>query len=96
MINYGTCPVCNGTSRRSASSEPYKTVYAGYDATTDTLPCYNCGSQYMFGKSSGKVRLRLDNNEPCVHSYKGQNVGRCLTQYTCQHCGDSHQIDSGD
>jgi RecJ-like exonuclease len=94
-LNYGTCPVCNGTGRRSAANERYKNVYAGYDKDTDTLPCYNCGGQYMFGKPSGKVRLNKD-GVPCTHSYKGTTVGRCLTQYTCQHCGDSHQIDSGD
>jgi len=24
------------------------------------------------------------------------NDGRCLTGYTCKHCGDRYQIDSGD
>jgi hypothetical protein len=33
---------------------------------------------------------------PCTHKYTGKTVGRCLTQYTCMHCNDQYQIDSGD
>lgn len=93
--NYGTCPVCNGSGRRSAGVDPYKKVYAGYDELTDTLPCNNCGGQYMFGRPTGKVRLNLL-GEPCRHVYIGKTVGRCLTEYTCTECGDRFQIDSGD
>jgi transcription elongation factor Elf1 len=92
---YGTCPVCNGTGRTDATNVRYKHVSAGYDQYTDTLPCRNCGGQYMFGNPSGKVRLNKEGN-PCTHLYQGANVGRCLTEYNCLHCGDRHQIDSGD
>ena len=49
----------------------------------------------MYSTSKGEVRL---NNEgvPCTHSYTSTNAGRCLTGYTCKHCGDRYQIDSGD
>jgi DNA-directed RNA polymerase subunit RPC12/RpoP len=79
----------------AAGDYKYKSVIAGYDQATDTLPCTNCGGQYMYGSPKGQVRLR-DNGEPCVHEYTSQTVGRCLTEYTCKHCGDRYQIDSGD
>ena len=91
----GTCPVCNGSGRVAAGDYKYKHVVAGYDKETDTLKCTNCGGQYMFGTPRGEVRLNKE-GVPCTHSYTSQTVGRCLTQYTCQHCGDSYQIDSGD
>jgi uncharacterized protein YbaR (Trm112 family) len=93
----GICPVCNGTKRQlvSADQQKYKHVYSGYDKETDTLPCSNCGAQYMYGSPRGEVKLNKD-EVPCTHSYSSKSVGRCLTQYTCQHCGDSYQIDSGD
>jgi DNA-directed RNA polymerase subunit RPC12/RpoP len=70
-------------------------VIAGYDKTTDTFGCNNCGGQYMFGRATGQVRLN-NAGEPCTHSYSGETAGRCLTEYTCKHCGDRYQIDSGD
>jgi len=91
----GVCPVCNGSGRRAAGDYQYKHVMAGYDKATDTLPCTNCGGQYMYGTPRGEVRLNKQ-GQPCTHSYTSQTVGRCLTQYTCQHWGDSYQIDSGD
>lgn len=90
-----TCPVCNGSGRVPAGDYKYKNVVAGYDHLTDTLRCTNCGGQYMFGNPSGKVRANRD-GEPCTHSYESKTVGRCLTEYTCRHCGDRYQIDSGD
>ena len=93
----GVCPVCDGTTRRPVpeSQQQYKTIYAGYDAATDTLECDNCGGQYQWGRACGQVPLNK-NGEPCKHQYQGQNAGRCLTRYTCVHCGDQHDIDSGD
>lgn len=91
----GTCLVCSGSGRVAAGDYKYKHVVAGYDKETDTLACTNCGAQYMYGRSSGKVRLDK-NGEPCVHRYTSRNVGRCLTEYTCIQCGDNYQIDSGD
>lgn len=95
----GVCPVCNGTTRQPAqadrSPERYRWV-AGYDAETHTLACNNCGGQYMFGEPSGLVKLRPDGVTPCHHEYTVSPGGRCLTKYTCKHCGDLYQIDSGD
>jgi hypothetical protein len=95
MMDVGTCPVCNGSGRVAAGDYKYKSVIAGYDQETDTLPCTNCGGQYMYGSPKGQVRLRADGT-PCAHEYESKTVGRCLTQYTCKHCGDSYHIDSGD
>lgn len=94
-MKMGTCPVCSGTGRRPAGDDKYKTMYAGYDAETDTLRCNNCGGQTMFGHPTGQVPLRADGT-PCRHEYTSATVGRCLTRYTCKHCGSSHEIDSGD
>ena len=91
-----TCPECTGTTRVLYNLNPsWKKVIAGYDEATDTLPCHNCGAQYMFGRATGLVNLTRE-GQPCKHVYKGQNAGRCLTEYTCIHCSDKYQIDSGD
>ena len=96
-MEYGICPVCNGTQRVPvpADMERYKNVIAGYDKATDTFPCTNCGGQYQWGKPTGEVRLNKE-GQPCKHKYSAKTVGRCLTEYTCEHCGDRYQIDSGD
>ena len=94
-MSRGVCPVCNGTLRMSAKGYSYKSVYSGYDEYTDTMPCNNCGAQYMYGTATGEVRLRPDGT-PCKHEYTSKTVGRCLTEYKCTHCGDTYQIDSGD
>lgn len=92
----GTCPVCSGTTRTPyQGKESWKSVIAGYDADSDTLPCNNCGGQYMFGRPTGQVNVDFG-GQPCVHEYAGANVGRCLTEYACKFCGDRYQIDSGD
>ena len=95
MNNYGVCPVCNGTKRVPAGDRKYKSVIAGYDKETDTLPCTNCGGQYMNMSPTGQVKLRPDGT-PCKHYYTSKTVGRCLTEYFCVHCSDRYQIDSGD
>ena len=94
-MEYGTCPVCNGSGRVPAGDNKYKHVIAGYDRDTDTFGCTNCGGQYMWGQPKGQVRLNRD-GVPCTHRYTSRTVGRCLTEYTCTECGDRHQIDSGD
>lgn len=94
-MSKGICPVCDGTGRVAAGDYKYKNVVSGYDTETDTLKCTNCGGQYMFGSPKGEVNLRPDGT-PCTHSYTSKTVGRCLTEYTCEHCGDRYQIDSGD
>jgi hypothetical protein len=69
----------------------------GYEG--GTLPCTNCGGQYMSMKPTGVVRLRPD-GAPCEHKYatddersrptRGWHVSNCI------HCGDHLEIDSGD
>lgn len=97
-MQLGTCPVCNGSKRMPCPDHmrPYtKSGWWGYRAEDDCVDCSNCGSQYMLGRPTGEVRLRPD-GVPCTHSYSSETVGRCLTQYTCKHCGDRYQIDSSD
>ena len=96
-MSKGVCPVCNGSGKMPISNfaERFKTHLAGYDKETDTLSCNNCGGQRMYGSPTGMVNLREDGT-PCTHAYTSETVGRCLTQYTCKHCGDRYQIDSGD
>ena len=89
------CPVCNGVGRVPAGDYKYKHVVAGYDKETDTLQCNNCGGQMMYGRPTGKTRERPDGT-PCTHEYTSKTIGRCLTNYTCKHCGLSYDIDSGD
>ena len=97
MVNKGICPVCNGSGRVPVPehAQSYKKVMASYDEETDTFKCCNCGGQYMYGQSTGQVRLREDGT-PCKHEYVSKTVGRCLTQYNCKNCGDRYEIDSGD
>jgi len=95
-MTQGTCPVCNGTTRTPADGYSHtRSHIAGYDQATDTFPCTNCGSQYMYGQPRGTVPLRPDGT-PCKHDYTSSNAGRCLTNYQCKHCNDSYEIDSGD
>lgn len=97
MENTGICPVCNGTCRVPIPEESkrYKSVIASYDPETDTLACNNCGGQTMYGKPTGKVKLRADGS-PCKHEYDYKQLGRCYHGYTCKHCGFFFDIDSGD
>ena len=94
-INLVTCPVCNGSKRKSATNRTYKSYIVGYDSETDTIPCTNCGGQYMYGEPTGQVKVNKS-NLPCKHRYTTKEIGRCLTQFTCIECGDIYQIDSGD
>lgn len=95
----GTCPVCKGTGHQPCPDNlrEYGQKYGwyGYRAEDDTADCTNCGGQKMFSSPTGLVPLREDGT-PCVHEYNGENAGRCLTRYTCKHCGDQHDIDSSD
>jgi DNA-directed RNA polymerase subunit RPC12/RpoP len=90
-----TCPVCSGTGRVEAGVNPYKTMTAGYDRATDTLPCRNCGGQIISMRGTGQVRVRADGTA-CVHEYDYRLAGRCYHEYTCRHCGHQFYIDSGD
>lgn len=91
----GICPRCNGTTRRTAGDAKYKTIIATYDAATDTFACDNCGGQTMDLRATGRVPLRADGT-PCLHKYRGEQLGNCYHRYTCIHCGDRYCIDSGD
>ena len=97
--SYGVCPVCNGSGRMPTPEKlrRYGEQYGwyGYSKDDDCCTCNNCGGQTMYGKPSGKVLLRPDGT-PCVHDYRSATIGRCLTRYTCVHCGSYHDIDSGD
>lgn len=99
-MEQGICPVCNGTGHMPCPDNlrHYGQIngWFGYRAEDDTVTCNNCGGQKMFGKPTGKVNLRRDNGQPCVHEYSGTEIGRCYTRYVCKHCGDTHNIDSGD
>ena len=91
-IEYGTCPVCNGSGK-----VPLTDHERSYSWNKDKThrDCSNCGGQYMYGTGKGEVRLNKD-GVPCTHRYTSRIVGRCLTEYTCEECGDRYQIDSGD
>jgi hypothetical protein len=68
----------------------------GYEG--GTLPCRNCGGQYMSGKATGRVPLRPD-GAPCRHEYRDtteSNHDRGWHVSKCAHCGDRLTIDSGD
>lgn len=92
---YGTCPVCNGTTRVPAGDDKYKHIMASYDPEDDTFACRNCGGQTMWVQATGKVPLRPDGT-PCTHRYLGAQAGRCYYRYRCEECGDTYDIDSGD
>lgn len=98
-MTLGTCPACNGTGHMPCPDYlrgyGQKNGWYGYRAEDDTVTCTNCGGQTMYGRPSGQVLLRADGT-PCLHEYTSRTVGRCLTEYTCKHCGSSYQIDSGD
>jgi hypothetical protein len=94
-VQPGNCPVCTGAGRASAEGQTYARIMAGFDAVTNTLPCRNCGGQYQWGRPTGNVRLRPDGT-PCTHEYSSQHISRALCGFTCWHCADHFEIDSGD
>jgi hypothetical protein len=91
-MSKGTCPVCNG-SGKVALTEAEKNH--SWNRNRTEKECQNCGGQYMYGSGRGEVNLNKE-GVPCTHVYQSSNAGRCLTNYTCIHCGDRYQIDSGD
>ena len=98
-MEMGRCPVCRGLGRMT--SPPHlknANGWYGYDPETNTVPCKNCGGQYMMGTPSGRVPLNKA-GEPCTHEYEsnspfGRNRG--ITDYICKHCGDKYTWDSTD
>ena len=95
----GTCPVCNGTTRKPCPDNlreyGQKNGWYGYDKADNTVTCDNCGGQTMYGKPTGVTYLRKDGT-PCKHEYKSEKRGNCYYKYTCIHCGYAYDIDSGD
>jgi len=91
-IQYGVCPICNG-----AKEVPLTAGELKYSWNKDKTHrnCHNCGGQKMYGTPQGEVRLNKE-GVPCTHKYRSRTVGRCLTEYTCENCGDRYEIDSGD
>lgn len=88
----GTCPKCAGKGRVPLEENLKKyshLLFDDYDKEDGTISCCNCGGQYSFGIPSGRVPLRKDNGEPCLHEYVERTVGPRQTQRTCKHCGDS-------
>jgi len=98
-IEMCTCPVCNGTKRMPCPDHLRKYGVShgwfGYNIDNDTVDCNNCGRQYQMGVATGKVRQN-SLGEPCTHEYTSSNIGRCLMEYVCKHCGDTYEIDSSD
>ena len=94
-VDVGVCPVCNGTKRQHYAGK-YQDSVAGFSKVDHTIPCQNCGGQYMFGTSTGLVRHTKDTNLPCTHDYTCTSSKNCLHTFVCKHCGDTFQIDSGD
>ena len=92
-----TCTVCAGTGRVPVALEfeRHKKYISGYDPIADTFGCINCGGQYQWPQSTGLVKPNRE-GVACVHQYTGRTIGRCLHEHVCRHCGDYHQIDSGD
>lgn len=96
---YAVCPCCNGTTRRllPETSRCYADTLSGYDKTTDTLACNNCGGQTMSLKAVGYTKKPTpEATIGCKHEYEGRNAGNCYTIYHCKICGSSYDIDSGD
>ena len=58
-------------------------------------PCHNCGGQKMMRIPTGQTRTRADGT-PCVHEFVGREAGRCYRWFTCVHCGERYDEDSGD
>lgn len=97
-LEVGECPVCRGTKRVPAGDKHWVTQCTGYDKATHTVPCTNCGGQYMFGFPTGLVRYNTA-GVPCTHKYipaSNSHQHRTYRMYVCTQCGDSYDIDSGD
>lgn len=89
---YCRCPKCNGSGVMPLTDK--EKTYS-WNKGRATRECDNCGAQYQMCQSRGYVRPNREGT-PCLHSYSGKNVGNCLTKYTCKHCGEQFEIDSGD
>jgi hypothetical protein len=86
------CPVCDGTGTAKLTE---KEKQYSWNKGKETRDCRNCGGQYQYGTARGYVRANAD-GVGCTHHYTDHNVGRCLTESKCIHCGETYTIDSGD
>jgi RecJ-like exonuclease len=95
---YATCPVCDGTGREPVKEhqQRWKTYITGWDPSTDSFACQNCGGQTMYGNATGQVPVNPETGKGCIHEYTGRERGRCYWVYTCKHCHDEYFIDSSD
>lgn len=95
----GICPVCNGTLRQPVTdAERHGTKWnKSYDAESDTIDCFNCMPRGMFSSRvpTGKVTINRE-GVPCTHQFVEEKIGNCYYRYSCKHCTDSFNIDSGD
>ena len=91
-IEYGVCPVCNGTKEVPLTAGELK---YSWNKDKTHRACTNCGGQTMYGRATGQVPLNKE-GQPCKHKYTKRTTGRCLTEYTCTDCGHRYEIDSGD
>jgi len=92
MRELGTCPVCDGVGQLPLTEQDKKW---SWNRDRTHKECYNCGGQYMMGKGRSQVPLNKE-GQPCVHKYTSRTIGRCLTEYRCENCGDRYEIDSSD
>ena len=98
----GICPACSGTKRQpvDATGKPVgqSTEYPRWPqyAERGWMECRDCGGQTMSDTGTGFSLIDPSTGEGCMHTYRGQNAGRCYTVHTCAKCGDSYGIDSSD
>ena len=54
------------------------------------------GNGYALAAEHWNKRVRIFKWAVCEHKYTERNVGRCLTERTCDNCGRKETIDSSD
>lgn len=68
----------------------------GFDPSTRTLPCHNCGNPYLGTAPTGTVPLRPDGT-PCTHEYRAvysDHQGESsMYLYECLWCPVSYRLD---
>lgn len=90
----GICPICHGAGYTRIAADSRK-----WYPDRHFHKCQNCGGQYQAGvieMDLGMVNLHRISGLPCAHDYTYRKLGNCYHGYTCKHCGDSHNVDSGD
>ena len=95
QIVYSQHQIQTAWVRSSTSKDGICPVCDGSTILPSGRYCQNCGGQTMYGEPTGRVPLRPDGS-PCKHDFEFKELGPCLSEYTCRHCGFKYQIDSGD